>query len=653
MPTFAFVTAWIGVSRKSLASRISLWVVLSVVGILSITTLIGNYYVTKSIKLEESVKANGILYIVGQRIDASLVTVEIAVRNHMGDIIENIDNPEALYHITQRMLEDNPGIVGSAIAFRPNYFPDKGQWFAPYSYREGLNIHTKQLGGPDYDYHTMDWYQTAATMRDGYWSEPYFDEGGGEMAMTTYSCPLLDTGGNTIAVVTADILLDDLSKLLEVKYYENAYACLLSRNGTFISHPMKELVLRESIFSVTDSTKYPDLKNLAQDFAEGRSGMRRWNSPRYGESYIFFVPLQHTGWSMAIVCQASELFKGVRKAALFLTALFLIMLVLLTYLLRRGVHRLIAPLTTFTRAADQIAQGNLQAELPVIHSQDEMQQLHHSFSTMQQSLAQQMEELKQVNEAKGRIEGELKVARDIQQSMLPKPLNSQLSTLHSQLDIYGHLSAAKEVGGDFYDFFIRDEKLFFCIGDVSGKGVPAALVMATALSQFRNIAVYEDDLQKIIKSINKTACTDNETAIFVTFFMGVLDLRSEQLRYVNAGHNKPFFIGDSISELPAKPNLPLGVDENAPYKVRECTMQTGTMLFLYTDGLTEARNTQREQFGIERVISQLKNGVDSKTQIDKMTQAVQKFVGDAAQSDDLTMLAIRVKSEVKEELKGS
>lgn len=642
MPTCAFVTAWIGGGRKSLASRISLWVVLSVVLILSITALIGNYYVVKSIKLEESVKANGILYIVGQRIDASLVTVEIAVRNHIGDIVENIDNPEALYHITQRMLEDNPGIVGSAIAFRPYFFPDKGQWFAPYSYREGLTIHTKQLGGPDYDYHTMDWYQTTDTMRNGYWSEPYFDEGGGEMAMTTYSYPLLDTGGNTIAVVTADILLDDFSKLLEVKYYENAYACLLSRNGTFISHPMKELVLRESIFSVTDSTKYPELKDLAQDFAEGRSGMRKWTSPRYGESYIFFVPLQHTGWSMAIVCKASELFKGVRKAGLFLTALFLIMLVLLTYLLRRGVHRLIAPLTTFTQAVDQVAQGNLQAELPVIHSQDEMQQLHHSFSIMQQSLAQQMEELKQVNEAKGRIEGELKVAREIQLSMLPKAYQP---SDHSNLDIYGQLCAAKEVGGDFYDFFIRDEKLFFCIGDVSGKGVPAALVMTTTLSQFRNVATYEDDLQKIIKSINKTACADNETVMFVTFFMGVLDLRTEQLRYVNAGHNKPFFICDGITELPAKPNLPLGVDENAPYIVRECTMQAGTMLFLYTDGLTEARNTQRKQFGIERVISQLKNGVDSKNQIDKMTQAVQKFVGDAAQSDDLTMLGIKVKNQ--------
>ena len=645
MPTFASVIAWIGGSKKSLASRISLWVVACVVVILSATTFLGNYFVVKSIKLEESVKANGILYIVGQRIDAALISVEVAVRNHLNDIQENLNKPDALYCITQRILEDNPDIVGSAIAFRSNYFPEKGIWFAPYSYREGDTICSKQLGSASYDYHTMDWYQTTDSLKQGYWSEPYFDKGGGEMTMTTYSYPVMDEAGNLIAVVTADILLDDLSKLLEVKYYEHAYACMLSRNGTFISHPIKELVLRESIFTLTDSTKYPELKDIAQDFLEGRSGMRKWKSPRLGNSYIFSVPLQRTGWSMAIVCKASELFNGVRKAGIFLTALFVLVLVLLTFLLRRGVHRLIAPLTTFTQAVDEVAQGNLQAKLPVIRSKDEMQQLHHSFSLMQQSLERQMEELKQVNEAKGRIEGELKAARDIQLSMLPKTLDSQLSTLDSQLDICGQLCAAKEVGGDFYDFFSRDEKLFFCIGDVSGKGVPAALVMTTTLNQFRNVATYEEDLEKIIQSINKTTCADNETALFVTFFVGVLDLHSGQLQYCNAGHNKPYIVSDSVTELPAKPDLPLGVDDGVEYVVREYVVQTGSMLFLYTDGLTEAMNTQREQFGRKRLTDTLKSSLNCKDQINEMTQAVHEFVNNAPQSDDLTMLAIKVKSE--------
>lgn len=338
---------------------------------------------------------------------------------------------------------------------------------------------------------------------------------------------------------------------------------------------------------------------------------------------------------------------GMRRMSIGLTLLSVLTLVLLTIILRRTIHRLIAPLTTFTQAADEVAQGNLLATLPEIHSEDEMQRLHHSFSTMQQSLARQMEELKQVNEAKGRIEGELKVARDIQLSMLPKPLYSKFSTLSSQLDLYGSLTPAREVGGDLYDFLVRDGKLFFCIGDVSGKGVPAALVMATTLCQFRIAASHVDDVAKTTTYINRNTCEGNETCIFVTFFMGMLDLSNGQLRCCNAGHNKPIVIGngqgtmDNVQFLDAKPNLPLGVSEDATYEAKDFTLEAGAMLFLYTDGLTEAMTRQHEQFGYERLIGLLQDGVDCKGQIDRMTKAVHQFVGDAPQSDDLTMLAIK------------
>ena len=333
---------------------------------------------------------------------------------------------------------------------------------------------------------------------------------------------------------------------------------------------------------------------------------------------------------------------GMRRMSIGLTLLFLLTMVVLTYSLRRTIHRLIAPLTTFTQAVDEVAKGNLQATLPDIHSQDEMRRLHRSFSTMQQSLARQMEELKQANEAKGRMEGELKVARDIQLSMLPK---TYAPTADSCLDIYGSLTPAREVGGDLYDFVLRDGKLFFCIGDVSGKGVPAALVMATTLSQFRIAASHIDDVSKITTYINRNTCEGNDTCIFVTFFTGMLDLSSGRLSYCNAGHNRPFVVSDSLSELDSKSGLPLGVEETAPYVVHEYDMPAGAMLFLYTDGLTEAMNGQREQFGSQRLINQLNSGTGSKAQIEKMTQAVHAFVGDASQSDDLTMLAIKYKNQ--------
>ena len=252
-----------------------------------------------------------------------------------------------------------------------------------------------------------------------------------------------------------------------------------------------------------------------------------------------------------------------------------------------------------------------------------------------------------MNAERGRIEGELKVAKDIQLSMLPKPLNSQLSAVNSQLDIFGSLTPAREVGGDLYDFILRDGKLFFCIGDVSGKGVPAALVMATTLCQFRIAASHVDDVAKITAYINKNTCEGNETCIFVTFFMGMLDLKTGLLRCCNAGHNKPIVIGNGQGTmkngqfLDAKPNLPLGVSDDATYDEKEYTLAPGAMLFLYTDGLTEAMTREHKQFGSERLMAQLQGGVGCQEQIEQITQAVHAFVGDAPQSDDLTMLAIR------------
>ena len=336
---------------------------------------------------------------------------------------------------------------------------------------------------------------------------------------------------------------------------------------------------------------------------------------------------------------------GMRRVSIGLTLLFGLTLVLLTILLRRIIHKMVAPLTKFTHAADEVAHGNLQATLPEIHSNDEMQLLHHSFSTMQQSLSRQMEELKEVNEAKGRIEGELKVAQELQLSMLPKAYSPAAD--NNRLDIYGSLTPAREVGGDLYDFLVRDGKLFFCIGDVSGKGVPAALVMSTTLCQFRIGASYVNNLVTTLDYINKYTCDGNDACIFVTFFAGMLDLETGLLRYCNAGHNKPIVVskGEGTMEngqfLDAKPYLPLGVFEGTKYEEKEYTLPPGATLFLYTDGLTEAMTQNHEQFGSERMMAQLQGGVGCQEQIERMTEAIHQFVGDAPQSDDLTMLAIR------------
>ena len=633
---------------RSFAARLSLWVTLTVAVILVATAAVANLFVRDGILREEKLRAKGALQNAEGHIEDVFVAVETAVKNRTGEIRQNLDKPhEEMYRITREIVETNPIIVGSAIAFVPDYYPDQGRYFSPYSYRspENSDILTKQLGTKTYDYPTMEWFQTPVKLKKGYWTEPYCDTGGGEITMTTYSYPMMDDKGRVFAVVTADVSLDWLSDMMDsLKYYERSYSMILSRDGTYLTHPRKELVLHGTIFSSAKRLNNAEIEQVGKDMTSGKTDMKRFESPILGSSFIFYKPIKRTGWSVAIICCAKEFFSSATRAGIIVAVIILMMLVLLTFILRKGVHRLTKPLTEITKAVNEVAYGNLQAPLPEIKSKDEMLRLCNSFRTMQKSLTWQMEELKQVNAQKGRIEGELKVASNIQRAMLPKIFPPYPD--RDDIDIYGQQTPAKEVGGDLYDFYIRDEKLFFCIGDVSGKGVPASLVMAVARSLFRTLSVHEPHPDRIIAQMNDRMAEDNEQNMFVTFFLGVLDLPTGRLRYSNAGHNSPLLLieQDNTKQkvfLPCDSNLPIGIMGGWKFTMQETTITAGTTLFLYTDGLTEAEDIDHQQFGEERMINAIPFSTNSQDMTQQVTEAVNAFTGDAEQSDDLTMLTIR------------
>ena len=263
----------------------------------------------------------------------------------------------------------------------------------------------------------------------------------------------------------------------------------------------------------------------------------------------------------------------------------------------------------------------------------------HTTRTVRQLIA--------TREQNQRMESELEIAKTIQMSMIPK--NGAQAAIAPSTDIWGFLRPAKEIGGDLYDFYERDGKLFFCIGDVAGKGVPAALVMATICSHFRNISAHEDQPERIMRKINRAFIDKNEQNLFVTFFRGILDLENGELRYCNAGHNAPVLMANGEWRMvDVVPNLPLGIDADFEFEAQETTLLRGDTLFLYTDGLNEAENERHEQFGEQRMIERLKMKGESlkdeggmQALVDDMYQGVETFVDGAEQSDDLTMLAIR------------
>jgi sigma-B regulation protein RsbU (phosphoserine phosphatase) len=259
---------------------------------------------------------------------------------------------------------------------------------------------------------------------------------------------------------------------------------------------------------------------------------------------------------------------------------------------------------------------------------------------MQQSLSQYIDELKTTTAQKSAIESELSIARNIQMSMLSTDFPER-----PDLAIYAMLTPAKAVGGDLYDFFLRDNSLYFCIGDVSGKGVPAALVMTSVCGAFRLLAESETEPVRIVSRMNDMMIRDSSMTIFVTFFAGVLDLDTGHLRYCNAGHKAPLVAGQP---LPVRSNLPIGAMSDWKFEAQEADLAPGSTLFLYTDGLDEAEDAGRQQFGKARINEVMQTtSPQPRTLIERMTQAVADFVGDTEQSDDLTMLAIQWKKCIR------
>lgn len=652
----------------SLHARLTLWVMLTVLVVFTIITIIITNVIREAFLSSSEENAKSRIEIANQRINSMLVGVEVAVENAIPDVEANLKNPDQMYEIVQTILDLNPGVIGSAVAFEPYYYPQKGEHFSPYAYRTvNGTIETKQLGTSEYEYHFMDWYQIPKLLKKSCWSEPYYDTGGGEQMMTTYSHPIYDKEGRLMAVLTADVSLNWLTDLVaksdvelnerltgkkadstNVEFndeflYSHAYSFIIGRGAAYITHPMTERILSDTYFIYSMETNDSIDAQIGYDMVDGLSGMREIS--RDGVKYLIcYAPIERTGWSMATVIPASIIYGSSRWLSILILCIMLAGLVALFLICNSVVKRITRPLARFADSADEVAKGNLDATLPDIKTKDEMARLSQSFSLMQTSLKQQMEELRQSTASKAAIESELKVASDIQMSMLPKIFPAYPE--RDDIDIFGQLTPAKAVGGDLFDFFIRDEKLFFCIGDVSGKGVPAALVMAVTRAQFRTVSSHESMPERIITRLNEAMSGGNDSNMFVTLFVGVLDLPTGRLRYCNAGHDAPMLIGSNIGMLPCDSNLPVGVMGDWKFTMQETQIDPFTTIFLYTDGLTEAENIDHAQFTEQRILEVANETLASNSHkpallVESMTNAVREFVNGAEQSDDLTLLAIQ------------
>lgn len=358
-------------------------------------------------------------------------------------------------------------------------------------------------------------------------------------------------------------------------------------------------------------------------------------------SYVFYAPIK-TGWSVATVCPREEVFASLDKIQLRVVAIVCAGLVLLALVCARIIRHVVTPLSRFAGAARQIAGGDFNVPLPQSKYKDEMGQLHDAFEYMQKALVEYMDRLRRTTAQKERIESELRIASDIQMGMIPKlfpPFPER-----KDIDLFAVLKPAKEVGGDLYDFFIHEGKLIFVIGDVSGKGVPASLLMAVTRSLFRTIAVHRDRACEIVGALNRAVSDNNESNMFITLFLGILDLGTGRLVYCNAGHNPPVLSGreEEPHFLACTSNIPIGVFGDFEYEEEYLDLGFERMLLLYTDGLTEAENRDSSLYSEARLLSTMQTlrGLSARETVETLEESVRTFAGGAEQSDDLTMLAL-------------
>ena len=579
--------------------KFSLYIIIAAAVLLQLISGVQYWYAHRVIRRQVEDRANSEMNIKRLAIEKKLVVVETAVENMAWAVEAKLSEPEEMFDLALRTVKQNEHITGCAILFSPNYYPSKGYWFEPYAVRRADGSYeTMQLGSADHDYTQMQLYRGSMEGDSTLWTEPYLDKDGARMMLTSYTCPIHDSKGNTVAVLAADVSLDWLNNVINATHlYPSSFNLMLSKMGQIMVCPTESLVMKKTIHNLAERMNDTTLRTINSNMLSGKDGSGRFVDNSGTDKYVFYSPIGcGTGWSMAVICVEKEIYHNLRSLGANLLMLMFLGLMLIAFIIKRMIHN--------------------------------MRHLH------------------EVSLEKERIGNELHIASSIQSGMVPKVFPPYPE--RDDIEIFASLVSAREVGGDLYDFYIRDEKLFFCIGDVSGKGIPASLLMAVTRSLFRTVSAHESKPSAIVSQMNEAMADMNDSNMFVTLFVGELNLLTGRMRYCNAGHCPPLIVNPDVNTLPVDANIPVGLVPDWTFTTQETLINPQTTIFLYTDGLTEAEDASHVLYGEERMKATAREAVaDGRTSpeslFNQMTQSVEAFVDKAVQSDDLTMLVIQYK----------
>ena len=544
------------------------------------------YNMVKEYMLDEAKERyKNILLSSHEELRRHLSDVYVASKNNMHDIERDIDNPDRMLSHMERIVRQNADIVCCAMLFKQDYYPSKGRVFVPCARLDSADrLVVSRIDSTYNSYFYGEWFQEQMKKDKGCWTKAYFESaffaaGQEPRLLTTYTAPIHNHDGQPVALLAADVSLEYLrDEMMEDVTKMNAQF-----KGNREHQAYSFVIDHEGTYII-----HPDEKRMLRDTLKADTIM----TDEIGSatavidgvpSWIYYRKIKYVNWTMAVV---------VPDDVIMFNGRMLNIIILLTMVLG------LLAIYLFCR---------------------------HQIKEIADPIAAQ----------KAVMERELTIAHNIQKALLPQSFPE-----HADIDLYATQTPAHDVGGDLYDYFVHEGCLVFCIGDVSGKGVPAALLMAVMKSMFRSEAHRADSAAGIVETMNRNLGEEYKGGDFVTMFVGILDLKTGFLDYCNAGHEAPLVAG---RPLDVKRNLPVGALSDWNYEGQQTQLKSGDMLFLYTDGLSEAKNSTGELLGrkrVQQIVSE--HAIDTARQLVGVLEAEERYhAGDAEQNDDITMLAIR------------
>ena len=545
-----------------------------------------------------------------------------------------------------------------------------GYYIALETTADGSNIPFTDDYYLNYDFQKRPWYEKGKDLKEPAFTEVYADMNGvlGVSCVTSY----YDGNGDFAGVISIAYSMPYIYQVVvDTAVGSDGFSFILDSSGDVIVSGKNE-----GIFAVTEeqfdlrTVSYTAIAEVAKRMTAGETGVT--SVVIDGEEYyLAFAPMPASGWSFGtLMSRATVLAPAVaaRDAMqkqmsdfkndisqlfvnIFIGAAVLFALLLLWMSVRSSkvAKHFVEPINQLTAGVREFAGGNLDKKIDDIKTGDELEELANSFNTMTDELKKYMANLTKVTSEKEKISTELNIATSIQISALPHDFLED----NPNFEIYATMNAAKAVGGDFYDFYLLDENhLVITMADVSGKGVPAALFMMRSKTILKNLAMTmsnPDDLAAVMILANNQLCQGNDEMMFVTVFMAILDLKTRKLTYVNGGHNPPMIYHNAEEKfdwLQMEENCVLGMMEEMDFVQQETQLESGDIIYLYTDGVTEAMNKDNEQYGearLENCLNHINHQCKLPTLLDGVKKSLAEHVKDAEQSDDITMLAVRLK----------